>query len=249
MKAVFLSILLVFSFASISSGRDSLFLKGLDEMLNEDYLKAQTNFHDDVLKDPSFSSFYNLGVASGNLEEWSKAKWAFESSLKYKPLNGDAQFNAEFATHKLSKNKEWSHPYPWLNRVILGFGINTWLVFVIISSLFLGGLVFTIVSKNKTKTTLNKWCLRLISPVILLFILSFYGIYTTNKHFTEDKFAIIKSNQSKLYISPNGVEVQDKIDRGSRLRIKKYFKDSTWVQVKSHGQNLLWIKNDDLYTY
>ena len=133
MRAILLSIVLSFSFAFFGNCKDSLFLKGLDGMLEEDFVKAQKDFQKDVLKSPSFASYYNLGVASGNLEEWSKAKWAFESALKYKPLNGDAQFNAQFATRKLSEDQVWSHPYPWIDRVVLGFGINVWFIFVIIS--------------------------------------------------------------------------------------------------------------------
>src|SRR5690554_6211134 len=91
MKVVFLSILFTFSIAFLSNSKDSLFVKGLDEMLEENYDAAQNTFHNDVLKSPSFSSYYNLKVASGGLEEWSKAKWAFESALKYKPLNGRSE--------------------------------------------------------------------------------------------------------------------------------------------------------------
>lgn len=249
MRAVLLSIVFLFSFAFSGNSRDSLFLKGLDGMLEEDFQKAQVDFLNDVLKYPSFSSFYNLGIASGNLKEWSKAKWAFESALKYKPLSGDAQFNAEFATRKLSEDQIWSHPYPWFERVLLGFGINMWLAFVVVTSVFLGILVFYVISKTQAKSSLKKWSLRLIGPALVLFLISFYGIYSTNTHFTQERFAIIKDSKTKFYLSPNGVEIKDRVNLGSRLRIKKYFKDSTWVQVKSQSNNLLWIKSEDLYTY
>ncbi|HLV40694.1 MAG TPA: hypothetical protein VKY37_00315 [Brumimicrobium sp.] len=251
MRTVILSIVLLFSFSFLGNSRDSLFLKGLDKMLEADFQKAQSDFLNDALKNPSFSSFYNLGIASGSLQEWSKAKWAFESALKYKPLNGDAQYNAAFSTQKLSEDQVWSHPYPWMDRVLLGFGIDIWLIFVIITSVFLGLLVFNVTSKTKAnaKSPLKKWCVRLMIPAILLFAISFYGIYTTNKHFTQERFAIIKSDKTKFYIAPNGVEIRDEVDLGSRLIILKFFKDKTWVQVKSQNNNLLWIKSEGLYTF
>lgn len=249
MKVVFLSILFTFSITFLSNSKDSLFVKGLDEMLEENYEAAQNNFHNDVLKSPSFSSYYNLGVASGGLEEWSKAKWAFESALKYKPLNGDAQFNAEFVTQKLSPKYNWTHPYPWFERVILGFGVNLWLFAVIITSVFLAILVYRVTSNPDAKSTLNKWCLRLLGPALVLFLISFYGIYATNKHYTQKRFAIVKDDHTPFFISPNGVEASDNVDPGSRLKIIKFFKDDTWVQVKSDRNELLWAKSDDLYTY
>jgi hypothetical protein len=237
----------LFTLSFIGRAEHSLFNSGLDEIMQNDFKKAQSEFLDDIKKQPSFSSYYNLGVASGSLEEWSKAKWAFESSLKYKPLNGDAQFNAKFATNKLSQNNMWTHPYPWLERVVLGFGATTWTIFVCISSIFLGLLIFNIVSRRKSK--FKKWCLRLISPAILLFVVSFYGIYSINKHYNIERYGIMKSPKTHFYISPNGVQIKDEIDAGSRLRLMKYFKDSTWVQVKSKDNNYLWIESKDLFTY
>ncbi len=249
MRNLYLLLILLFSFSIHGKSSDSLFQKGLDEIMNEEFKAAQYDFLKDAQKQASFSSYYNLGVASGSIEEWSKAKWAFESALKYRPLNGDAQFNAKFATQKISENSTWTHPYPWIERVILGFGSTTWTISVVISSLFLGLLIYNIISKTKTKSNVRKWCLRLIAPAILLFGISFYGINSINQHYNEERYGIMKSAEVPFYISPNGVEIQNEVDPGSRLEIIKYFKDSTWVQIKSQNNNLLWIENKNLYTY
>lgn len=247
MRSIFLVLILIFAFTFQGNSRDRKFLKGVDEIMHEDNAKAQKDFLEDALKQPSFSAYYNLGVASGNLEQWSKAKWAFESSLKYKPLNGDAQYNAKFATKKISENVIWIHPYPWLERIILGFGTTTWTIFVSASSLFLGLLIFNIVSKGKSK--MKKWCIRLFVPALLLFIISFYGVYSVNKHYNKERYGILKSPKTHFHISPNGVQIKDEIDPASRFELVKYFKDSTWVQVKSDRDNYLWIKSKNLYTY
>lgn len=247
MKKVILLFIILFTLPFSGNSADSLFHLGIDDFMHDDFKKAQNDFLKSSLKQPSFSSYYNLGVASGSLGEWNKAKWAFESSLKYRPLNGDAQYNAQFATQKLSNNKVWTHPYPWLERVVLGFGTTTWTIFVVISSLFLGLLLFNIVSKPKTK--IKRWCLRLIMPAIILFGVSFYGIYSINKHYNTDRYAIMKSPKTHFYISPNGVQIKDEIDPASRLVIMKYFKDKTWIQVKSQGNNYLWIEAKNVYTY
>lgn len=241
------SFILVFLVSFSSLAIDSLFEEGLDNIMKKDFKKAQMGFLKDAEKQPSFSAFYNLGVASGSLGEWSKAKWAFESSLKYKPLSGDAQFNAKFASQKLSQNNLWEHPYPWHERLILGFGATTWSVLAIVTSSFLGLLIFNILTKKKSK--LRKWCLRLIAPAILLFLVSFYGVNSINKHYNEERYGIMKAVDVPFYISPNGVQIQNEVDPGSRLEIKKYFKDSTWVQIKAQNSNLLWIENKNLYTY
>lgn len=249
MKSIYLIVFFLFSFATISSATDSLFQKGLEEIYHENYAEAQLNLEKTVLTHPSFSSFYNLGIAAGKLEDWSKAKWAFESALKYLPLNGDAQFNAEFATHQLSENQEWSHPYSWIKRIILGFGVNAWLIVTILSSLLLGLIVFFATSQYQTQKTLNKWCMRLIFPAILFFIIAISGVYITNNHFTKEQFAIIKNDQAKLYISPNGLKIQQEINLGNRFIIVDYFDEDTWVQIQSQDNQMFWVKKNEIYIY
>ena len=246
MRLIFL-IIILFTVPLIGKAGDTLFDSGIDDIMHNNFIKAQSEFLEDAQNQPSFSAYYNLGVASGSIEEWSKAKWAFESSLKYKPLNGDAQFNAQFVTSKLSENNIWTHPYPWLERIFLGFGTSTWTVLVCISALFLGFLIFNIVSKSKNK--INKWYLRLIGPSIILFIVSFYGIYSINEHYNVKRYGIMKTPRTLFYISPGGVQIEDEIDPASRLEIVKYFKDRTWIQVKLEGNNYLWIQSKHLYTY
>src|SRR5690554_3180808 len=90
---------------------DSLFTKGISEMALENYREALEYFQKDVEANPNFSSFYNLGVAAGNVEDWFMAKWAFESALKLNPFHHDTKHNAELATRQLSPNREWTRPY------------------------------------------------------------------------------------------------------------------------------------------
>ncbi|RFC54427.1 hypothetical protein [Brumimicrobium aurantiacum] len=226
-------------------GSDSLFLKGVDNIMENNYEKASDIFAKDAEENPSFSAFYNLGVSSGNLDDWHKAKWAFESSLKYKPLNGDAQFNAEFASKQLNNRHTWEHPFPWIERVMLGFGMSTWVFFACVSSIFLGFLIYKVTSSSN----INKWFFRLIAPAVILFGVSFYGVYSINMHFNSSHYAILKKSDVPLYISPNGVESQDKLDPSDRLVILKYFKNNTWIQVQSKTNNMLWVKAENVYTY
>lgn len=226
---------------------DDFFNNGLDQLLNKDYVGAKQSFLKDIEQQASYSAFYNYGVAAGELEQWHEAKWAFESALKYKPLDSDGQYNARYVTHQLSDEKIWVHPYPWLERVVLGFGSSTWWFLALVSSVFLGLLIFNIISKKSSK--MQKWCWRLSFPALLIFGISFYGVYSINQHYEQERYAIIKDNTTEFYISPNGVQIQENLDPANRLSVVKYFKDSTWVQIKSEGNNHLWVEASNLLTY
>jgi len=242
-------VLIAFVFFSfLSLGTETKYKKGLDELKKKEFRQAEMFFLEVTQEAPSFVSFYNLGVVSGELENWAKAKWAFESALKYNPSNGDAQYNAKFVSDKLNGNQNWTHPYPWSERIIVSFGIYTWLTLVLVSATFLGFSIFLFLTKKNEKTTLVKWTKRLVLPVSLVFLISFYGTLNYTHHFTAHQFAVFKSDNAKLYISPNGIELSDQEVSRDRVEVIEYFEDSTWVQIRT-SDNLFWVKTKDLFVY
>lgn len=249
MKRGIVFILFFCSFTFTVKCSDSLFQKGIDELVKGNYQQAQNNFQQGSIENPNFSNYYNLGVTSGNLGDWSKAKWAFESALKYNPLNEDAEYNAKFATQKITQSKEWHNPYSVGKSVIIGFGSVLWIFFAILFSIFSGLFLYIIFRKDKKNSVLMKWSLRLVIPAIFLFMVSYFCVYSINNHFNQQTFAILKGNDAKFFISPNGVEANNEIDLSGRYQIVKYTKDSTWVQLKSQKNNVLWIDHKEIYSY
>lgn len=249
MKGMYFFILFFCSFTLIGNCSDSLFQKGVDELVKGNNKQAQKYFQEDILKSPSFSNYYNLGITAGNIGDWNKAKWAFESALKFEPLNDDVEYNARFATQKLNKSQVWTNPYSIGEQAIVGFGSIAWTLLTIFFSLCLGLFIYVILRKSNKESALTKWSFRLMIPAILLFIVSFFCVYSINNHFNQHRFAILKGSNSKFYISPNGVEANNDIDPSKRLQILKYAKDSTWVQLKSYNDKTLWISSEEIYRY
>lgn len=243
--------ILVISLICFSSlyGSDSLFQKGIYELAQGNLKNAQKEFLESAIVQPSFSSFYNLGIASGNLKDWNKAKWAFESALKYNPLNNNAIYNAQFATKKLNKNIEWTHPFSWLERIIINFGALTWQLLAVVFSILSGVFIFFMISKSNHNSSLRKWSFRLLLPSVLLSVIGSFGIYKLNNHFTEFRFAILKDGHPQFYISPEGVEIDQNTTPGSRLKIIRHDKDENWFQVEPESKNLLWVEKKDVYLY
>lgn len=248
MRVVLLLIFSICLTANNANCRDSLFQKGVTELSLDNYKQARSNFLSDVEKKPSFVSFYNLGVASGNLENWSEARWAFESALKYKPSSDKAQFNAKFATQKMDEAATWTHPYPWTDRLILSFGYNLWLILALLSSVVLGIYAFLFISKRKVAPGVFKWLSRSGIIAVILLLVSFYGLYHINSHFNTPSYVIIKTNKTPYFITPNGVELDVQIPKGSRIRIVKESKDD-WLLLQVPDRDQLWVKADQVFKY
>lgn len=248
MRVFFLLVFLVIFTANSANCSDSLFQKGVSEISLGNYKQARNNFLSDVERNPSFASFYNLGIASGNLENWSEARWAFESALKYKPSSNKAQFNANFALQQIDKSLEWTHPYPWTDRLVLSFGYYFWLILALFSSILIGGYAFLFISKNKRAVNSFKWLNRMLVVAIVLLLVSFYGLYHVNKHYNTYSYVIIKTDSTPFFISPNGVELDVSIPKGSRLDIEKV-SDNDWLLLHVPDRNRLWVKADKVLAY
>lgn len=240
--------ILIFSFPLLCFGNDTKLKRGIDELESNNLSQAEELFYKASEESPSFVTFYNLGVVSGKLGDWAKAKWAFESALKFNPSNGDAQYNAKFASEKLTGQPNWTHPYSWNKRLIVGLGIYTWLGLEILSAIIIGLSFFFILSKKDEKSKILTWSKRLIVPASIIFVLAFYCIIDYTRHFTVHQYAILKYESVKRYISPNGIELSDENTTKDRFYLLEYAEDSTWVQVSS-VDDVFWVKSNDLFVY
>jgi len=228
--------------------QDSTFKKGVEALAEKNFETAHNLFTQDIAAAPSFSSFYNLGVAASKQKNWNEARWAFESALKYKPLNGNAQFNAEFSAHQLNKNVTWTHPYSWLERIIFGFGETVWVIISIVSAIALGILLFIGIGKS-TSATQRRWGLRLFIPTALLLFIGMYSIQSINSHFKTSKYALQQPEKVNTYLSPNGVQADQIVEGYQRLSIIAYSKDSSFIRVKTLAGSPSWIESGDVLTY
>ncbi|MCO5269733.1 MAG: hypothetical protein M9897_12645 [Brumimicrobium sp.] len=249
MRILILGILCwVGSFSYSIASIDTLFQKGVERLAEEDFNEARTTFKAIVEQEPSFAAYYNLGIAFARLNEWNHARWAFESALKYKPMEEDAQYNAQYALQQVNPKIEWQHPYSWYNRFVLGAGVYLWYVLALISSLLIGLAIYFSVSKY-SKELVRKWINRLLPLGILLFIFSTYNVSVIKQHFNAYQFAIASRSEIKLYLSPNGLEVNEEIKYEDRFILEEYAIDSTWIHILTSENRDFWVKSEDMLVY
>lgn len=228
------------------SAEEGLFTKGLESLTKKEYSLAEQYFTQDIELEPSFSSFYNLGITYGEQEKWVEAKWAFESALKYKPANSEAQKNARFVNSQISNSHHWDHPYSWSQRLIIGIGFYPWFLLVILSSIGLGVVLFFVLSKHKRY---YRQGIQLIVPFALLFIFSAYSLFKFVHHFDILQYGIVKKEQTQLYISPEGVQWDQEIPAGKRLQILQITPDKNWIQLEDEHIGVFWVSETDVYIY
>lgn len=243
-------IILFFCCAPLFSlGQDSLFLKGEEYLLQKQYDAAEVYFMKDLQQKKNFSSFYNLGVTYGEQEDWHRAKWAFESALKYHPMDNKAQFNAEFVSHQIDSKDQWEHPYSWFLRFVLGVGSLIWSILLFIGSTVIGLYLFWNTTKRKDSRKYKR-IQQLLFPFLVLMLFSLISLFAIRQHFKVNQFAIMTGEDMEIFLSPEGVEIENLKDySGYRFRIQKYSNDGEWIQLHFPDEQFYWVKAIDVLTY
>lgn len=231
---------------SFAQQKDSLYAKGVEALSKKDYKSAEKYFTQNIEISKSYEGFYNLGFAFAKQEKWNESLWANEAALKYKPTNSKAIYNAKFSLEKVSSDAEWTHPYTWTKRIILSIGQTTWLVLMVVSSLIVALSVYLLIVHKKSNI-ISSWPLRLIIIFLLILITSIICFNDTMNHFEENRYAYSKEVETTLYLSPEGLEVDENLPVNIRLNV--VIDQDEWLQVLTPEFNSYWVKKEDVYTY
>lgn len=193
---------------------------------------------------PSFSDFYNAGVAYAEKKDYRRALGAFESALKIDPSNRKAQINAAFLNKKITPKEVWENPFSWTDRMIIAFR-SFWIPAILAVSLILSVIVFLYVSKVSVRFS---WMKKMWFPVLLVLSISLYALNRLHNHHRNHQLAVLQKSKPKVFISPDGVPVEGEIDLPLRLNIQDYSQDSSWVSINNNDERY-WLKSEDLFIY
>jgi tetratricopeptide (TPR) repeat protein len=194
--------------------------------------------------EPSFSDYYNAGIAYEKTNQLRSALWAFESAIKIDPSAVNAQKNAAFIYKKLTSGDQWSNPYSWTDRMIVAFR-SLWLPLIIISSLCVSLAIFLSLAQVKMK---RSWIKKSWFPASLILMVALFGQNKLSNHYANPDFAIPKENYLQLFISPNGVPLEEDLTLPLRNEFVQYSEDSNSVCVLNNKERL-WVSPEDLLIY
>lgn len=230
----------------VRAQQDSIQEGSIQSLLKEGSYKTVIDSIEPTLSNnTTFSSYYNLGIAYEKSGFHYKALWAFENALKIDPSSSEAQHNANFVFGKIAKNEEWEHPFSWTERMIVAFS-RLWTPLLIVSMIILALIVFLRMGKvtvNKANWIQKSWLLWLLLAVIALF-----SINKLNNHFTHHQRVIIENREQPVFLSPNGIPAEDKIELPIRATVNSYSEDSSYISILL-GKETYWINNERTLVY
>jgi len=243
-------LLITYFFSVVAFGfaqeKDSLYNKGLEALSKKNYKSAQEYFIQNVEISPSFEGYYNLGFAYAEQKKWIESLRANEAALKYDPTNSKAIYNAKFSLEKISPDADWIHPYSWTTRIILSAGETTWFILMLVSSLIVAVSIYFLVTQKRGNSK-SLWSKRLIIPFVIILVISVFCFNETMNHYQKIRYAYALVKETTVYLSPEGLEVDENLPKSKRLIVVQNQDD--WAQVFTPDSRTFWVKKEDLWIY
>lgn len=243
-------ILITYFFSVVAFGfaqeKDSLYTKGLEALSTKDYAAAEKVFVQKIETSPSFEGYYNLGYSFAKQKKWNESLWANEAALKYAPTNSKAIYNAKFSLKQISPEADWNHPYSWTERIILSIGETTWLILMILSSLIVSASIYFLLARKSGDLKIV-WSKRLIIPFAVLLVVSLYCYNEVLDHYGSNRYAYSIGDKVNLYLSPEGLEVDENLPNSIRLNIVQ--DQEEWAQILTPDFRSFWVRKANLRVY
>jgi hypothetical protein len=177
---------------------------------------------------------------------WNESLWSNEAALKYDPTNSKAIYNAKFSLRKISPEAEWIHPYSWTERIILSIGDTSWFILMLFSSIIVALSAFFLISSKKENSK-KLWSKRLIFPFIITLIIAVFCYNETLNHYEVYRYAYSVNNETQLFLSPGGLEVDETIPETIRHTVISQQTD--WIEILTSDLRAFWVKKEDVFVY
>ena len=236
-------IIFIVSFLTFGVQAASDFDSGVEAFQAKKYDSAIAFFNAAVKKSPSdISSYYNLGLAHKEQENYSEALWAFEKVLRYSPNDGEVKELARFCYDQLHPNKDWSPRIGAFKSALYSLTAGTWAIMSIILAVLFAGSLFVF-----TRSTNGSWrrvyilMMSASMPLMIACILIGNG---ANKYMNDSSFAITLMETATHKDGSAGSAID--LPAGERLK-KVAEKDKNGfikVRIESGSEHL--VKETDL---
>jgi hypothetical protein len=221
------------------------FVLGVEAMSVRDYETAITHFKNDIAKNPAYETYYNLGISFFEMDQHAAAIWATEYALYLNPRSKEAKHNAAHILKAIAPNYQWKEPFSSWTKFVVYVGALFWLMLAILLSVS-AGLLFFMAGTNKQHFIKKQLYIALSINGLLLFFVVIAGLSASN-HFEQSHFALPKSPETKTYISPNGLTLDQNLRIGNRYKILEKQKD--WFKIELVEDHPLWVHVEDIYYY
>lgn len=245
MKIYIMVISFLFGF-TVLAAEENTFSKGIKAHSEHLYEEAAVFFLEAINEDSSnISAYYNYGLSSIGVESFGKAIWAFESVLKFKPNDLQAQEKIEYCYERLDAPTNYTPLLNGFSSILYSFSSNTWSILAILFSLVTAGSI--ILWKLNKILSFNKILISLGAISFIVCISSILLAKNTYEFTHEHNNAIVISSNASSYYDASSIS-ELTITEGTRLSVLSTKNDSL-LEVMDANQKTHLVKTSEVWLF
>lgn len=242
MKRLIVFIALFFPILSFAG---SNFDEGIKAFQDSNYVQAIEKFQASLAETPNdVASYYNLGLAYTEAEQYGKAIWSFEKVLKLSPADADAKERIQTVYGKLNPGKVWE---PRLNRfksMLYGFSGMTWSILSIVFSFVLALCV--IIFLRLKDLSYRRLFVALGFVALICMVSSLMIAYGASNYAEQTRYAVVTQESIPTYKDSNKIASMT-LKEGEQVEIlETEISGKTFIQVSSQSGDTYLVKSTDV---
>lgn len=225
---------------------ENLYKKGCDLYSKNEFRAAAHEFEEAAKSVESSDIYYNLGNCHYRLNDYPKARLAFERAIKIDPSNQDAKYNLRLVVAKINSSGIQSQSFisSWTNDFVHSRSISQWAICAL--TLFAMTLVFALLYILGNTVRLRKIAFFAALACMFATAISFVcaGIQTHGKDIPSEAI-VIRQSDVRQSPSANSKALQQ-ILPGSKIKLIKGTMLNGWQQISLGDGQKGWISTHNI---
>lgn len=243
--AIFATLLLFCSVCGAAT-TESHYQKGCDLYSKNEFRAAAQEFEHAAQNIRSADIYYNLGNCHYRLNDYPRARLAYERAVKIDPSNQDAKYNLKITVAKIKTTGAQSQSFisSWANDFVHSRSISQWAVYAVV--LFALMLACVLLYRFGNALWLRKGAFFSAGICLFLMIVALVcaGVQTSNGNMPSEAIVI---QQSDVMQSPSdNSKALQHILPGAKIKLIRGTSIKGWQQISLGEGQKGWIATKDI---
>ncbi len=243
--AIFATLLLFCSVCGAAT-TENHYQKGCDLYSKNEFRAAAQEFEHAAKNIRSADIYYNLGNCHYRLNDYPRARLAYERAVKIDPSNQDAKYNLKITVAKIKTTGAQSQSFisSWANDFVHSRSISQWAVYAVV--LFALMLACVLLYRFANALWLRKGAFFSAGICLFLMIVALVcaGVQTSNDNMPSEAIVI---QQSDVMQSPSdNSKALQHILPGAKIKLVRGTSLKGWQQISLGEGQKGWIATKDI---
>lgn len=240
-------VLAAFSIVSVTAaGYDEDYNKACSLYSQNEYHAAADAFESLSLKVKSGDVFYNLGNCYYRLNDYPKARLAYERAVRVEPSNSDAKYNLKIVVAKIKSAGAMPQSFisSWAHDLVYSCSVGQWTAYAVVAFALVLVALALFLFGGRLWVRKTAFFAGVVFVLTFAAFMTFAGVETYNGDVSSEAI-VLQQADVRQSPSDNAKTLQQMLP-GAKVSLTRESGVGSWRQVSLSGGQKGWIKLSDI---